>query len=136
MKIPKEGLRFQCQGSGKCCVSRGGYGYVYVNQRDRQRFAKHLKIPTRQFTRDYCRKTDGWYHLKDLDGPCIFLKGTRCSTYEARPTQCRTWPFWPENLKAKTWTKEVASYCPGIGKGPLIPAKEIQKSLGQDDWKK
>ncbi len=135
MRVPKDGLRFQCQGSGKCCVSRGGYGYVYLSQKDRQRFAKYFRITTREFTKQYCAKTDGWYHLKDFTGACSFLKDKRCSVYEARPTQCRTWPFWPENMQAKVWDMEIAGFCPGVGKGPLVPAKEIQRQLRMDDWK-
>lgn len=127
MRIPKEGLRFQCQGSGKCCVSRGGYGYVYFSLADRRRIAKVLKISTRQFTREYCTKTDGLFHLSKLTGPCVFLEEKRCTVYEGRPAQCRTWPFWPENMNARTWSKDVARFCPGVGKGPVISAKEIER---------
>ena len=123
------GLKFECQGSGKCCTSRGEYGYVFLTLEDRQRIAKHLRLPTRQFTKEYCQKTQGYFHLKeDLVNPdCIFLIKNRCSIYAARPTQCRTWPFWPEVLNAKTWSKEVASYCPGIGKGKLHSPSTIEK---------
>ncbi len=127
-------LRFECQGSGRCCVSRGGYGFVYLSQQDRVRLARHLKIPTREFTRQYCSKTDGWYHLKELSGPCRFLKNKRCTVYEARPVQCRTWPFWPENMNAKVWEKEIARFCPGVGKGPIRSAKEIAKQVRSAAW--
>lgn len=122
-------IRFECQGSGKCCVSRGEYGFVYVTVEDRRRFARHLKISTQSFTKQYCQRTDGFWHLKDNQktGNCIFLKAQSCSAYRARPTQCRTWPFWPEVMNAKTWSKEVASFCPGVGKGKLWSAKEIEK---------
>ena len=128
-----EGYRFECQGSGKCCVSRDGYGFVYFSLADRRRIAKHLGITTRQFTREYCGKTDGYFHLKDVEGPCSFLVDKRCRVYEARPTQCRTWPFWPENMKPKTWS-EIAKYCPGIGKGQVVPSGEIAKQIKQDSW--
>ncbi|MCB0392569.1 MAG: YkgJ family cysteine cluster protein [Bdellovibrionales bacterium] len=128
-----EGLRFQCQGSGKCCVSRGEYGFVYLDLNDRKRFAKFLKISLKEFTNQYCVFADGYYHLKtnvDQD-ECLFLKDNKCSVYEARPTQCRTWPFWPEVLTAKAWKKEVADFCPGIGKGKLYSEKEIE-SLAEE----
>ena len=123
-----EGVRFECQGTGRCCVSREGYGYVYLTLADRQRLARHFKVPTREFTRRYCAKTGGHFHLKDVAGPCRYLEGTRCGVYEARPTQCRTWPFWPENMRPKAWTG-VATFCPGIGKGRLYPAAEIRGLL-------
>ena len=123
------GVRFECQGSGKCCVSRGQYGYVYVTLEDRKKLGALLKIPTASFTRKYCEKQDGIWKLKDFDENCRFLDGKRCNVYEARPTQCRTWPFWPETLSAKGWAKEVAAYCPGVGKGRVWKKEEIQKIL-------
>jgi Fe-S-cluster containining protein len=128
----EKGIRFQCQGSGKCCVSHGQFGFVYVTLQDRKRFAEHLGMSTREFTKKYCEKTDGFFHLKDskdLNGDCLFLKNQRCSVYEARPTQCRTWPFWPEVMNAKTWKMEVQSFCPGVGKGPVWKAAEIEALL-------
>ncbi|MCB0357358.1 MAG: YkgJ family cysteine cluster protein [Bdellovibrionales bacterium] len=124
----KEGLRFQCQGSGKCCVSRGEYGYVYLDKKDRQKFADYFQLSLTEFTTQYCTKTEGYYHLNTLSDQeeCLFLKDNKCSVYEARPTQCRTWPFWPEVLSAKTWQKEVAAFCPGIGKGKLYKESEIE----------
>jgi hypothetical protein len=85
-------------------------------------------MPTRQFTRNYCEKTDGLMHLKESGPDCMFLQNKRCSVYEGRPTQCRTWPFWPENLSAKAWTA-VASECPGVGKGKVVTAEEIRRIL-------
>jgi hypothetical protein len=123
------GIRFECQGSGKCCVSRGTTGYVYLTLVDRQRLAKFFELSTREFTRRYCAKTHGQFHLVDTSGPCQFLDGTRCSVYEGRPTQCRTWPFWPENMSPKAWSRDVAGFCPGVGKGRLWTAAEIQGEL-------
>jgi len=51
---------------------------------------------------------------------CRFLDPVtkkRCLVYEARPAQCRTWPFWPENMNARAWDREVVAFCPGVGKG-------------------
>lgn len=60
---------------------------------------------------------------------CIFLKNKKCTIYKARPTQCRTWPFWPENMNTKIWNSEVISFCPGIGKGNIIKKDKIDKLL-------
>ena len=132
----KDGVRFACQGSGQCCVSRGQFGFVYLTLEERRKMAGLLKLSVSAFTRKYCKKTDGVWHLKDAAGPeCIFLEGKRCSVYSARPMQCRTWPFWPEVMGAKTWAKEVAAYCPGVGKGRLIKADEIRATLErQTEW--
>ena len=126
-----EGVRFECQGSGKCCTSHGEYGFVYLTLEDRERFAKHFKISVDEFTVKYCAKTDGIWHLRERkkNPDCIFLDGKSCGAYAARPTQCRTWPFWPEIMSAKAWKKDVVSFCPGVGKGPLISSVEIEKAL-------
>ena len=35
----KDGIKFECQGSGNCCVSRGSYGFVYLSLTDLKRFS-------------------------------------------------------------------------------------------------
>jgi Fe-S-cluster containining protein len=128
----EEGIRFECQGTGKCCTSRDSYGYVYLTLEDRRRLSKHLGISTSAFTRRYCNKTNGYFHLKYPQEPCQFLQDKSCTIYEARPVQCRTWPFWPENMNARTWNREVKAFCPGIGKGRLFSKEEIQELLKRD----
>ena len=139
----REGVRFECTGSGKCCTSHGEFGFVYLTLEDRQRFAKHLKISTSAFTRKHCEKSGGIWHLKeDPKNPdCMFLKGKGCGVYEARPTQCRTWPFWPEVMSAKAWAKDVKAFCPGVGKGNVISGQDIERQLrdqleSEKGWRK
>lgn len=129
----KEGIQFECQGSGKCCVSHGEYGEVYMNLADRKRMAKVLGLKLAAFTEKYCRQVDGFWALKEnpAGGDCIFLKKKQCSVYEGRPTQCRTWPFWPEVMNARTWKKEVATFCPGVGKGRVYTAEEIRLTVNE-----
>jgi len=125
-----QGIRFECQGSGQCCVSRDEYGYVYMTKEDRIRMAKELNLSTRKFTKQYCEKTDGVHHLVDgAEGRCHFLTGNKCGIYAGRPTQCRTWPFWPEVMDPKVWKKEVSDFCPGVGKGKLWSKEEITENL-------
>lgn len=129
----REGVRFECQGSGKCCTSHGEFGFVYLTPKDRKRMAETLGLTLGEFKKRYCDRTDGNWHLKERpDNPdCLFLKGKSCTVYEGRPNQCRTWPFWPEVLGAKAWSKEVAAFCPGVGKGRVWTGEEIEESLRQ-----
>ncbi|MGZ5278917.1 MAG: YkgJ family cysteine cluster protein, partial [Pseudobdellovibrionaceae bacterium] len=60
-----EGLRFQCQGSGKCCTSHGEYGFVFLTEEDRQRMADHMGLKLAAFTKKYCDRTNGNFHLKE-----------------------------------------------------------------------
>ena len=129
------GIRFECQGSGNCCVSRNSYGYVYLSKDDLKRFSKYFKISLKNFKDKYCQTTDGFIHLvekPEFEGNCIFLKEKKCSVYESRPSQCRTWPFWNENMNTKVWNKDISINCPGIGKGKLLNKKEIEKLLKED----
>jgi Fe-S-cluster containining protein len=130
----KNGIRFECQGSGKCCSSRGEYGYVYLTNDDRQNMANELNLSLNDFTKKHCGIDDDedFYHLNMGKSPnCIFLKDNKCSVYKARPTQCRTWPFWPETMDAKVWKKEVAKFCPGVDKGRLYSQREIEEILNE-----
>jgi Fe-S-cluster containining protein len=62
----------------------------------------------------------------------VFLEGGKCSIYEVRPTQCRTYPFWPAIVRApQTWAKE-GEQCPGIGKGEVVDANEIDRQRELD----
>ena len=129
--IYEKGIRFECQGSANCCVSRGSHGYVFLCKKDLSRLAKYFSISLKKFIIDYCETSGGYIHLKEIrkNGECIFLKNTKCKVYKNRPTQCRTWPFWPENMNSKTWNDEVINFCPGIGKGKIINKNKINKLL-------
>ena len=136
-KFYAEGIRFQCQGTGKCCRAHGENTYVYLDHHDRVRLADHLGISPAELRRRYLAKTHGLVHLRDPARDCIFLENHRCSVYEARPRQCRTWPFWPENMKRRVWETEIVPFCAGIGRGRLYTAEEIEAILGQDpDWER
>ena len=129
-----QGIRFKCQGSSNCCVSRGEYGFVYLSENDIKRLCLFTKLKKNDFIKMYCDKTDEFTHLKERPkhNNCIFLKDKKCSIYKARPTQCRTWPFWSENLNAKKWNDEISKFCPGIGKGEIISKEEIRNSIDLD----
>ena len=71
----KEGIRFECQGSSNCCVSRDSYGYVYLSNKDILRLSKFIKLKYDDFIKLYCDKTDGFTHFKEKknSSKCIFL---------------------------------------------------------------
>lgn len=127
----KEGLRFGCTQCGQCCT--GAPGYVWVSDEDIERMATFLKVSKEAFIEKYTRKVDG--RLALLECPksydCIFLENKKCLLYGARPKQCKTFPFWPENLTTKRAWNAAARRCEGIDHpdAPLIPLAEIQKSL-------
>ena len=131
----EKGINFKCQGSANCCISRGSYGFVYLSRKDIKRLSKHKNIDTKKFISKYCQKTNGFLHLKEKqkNGHCLFLDKKKCTVYIARPTQCRTWPFWKENMNVKIWNEEVLKFCPGVGMGKIINRNKIKKNIRIDD---
>lgn len=133
------GLRFQCSQCGNCCT--GPPGFVWFSPDEARELARHLGVSESSFYRKYARRAAqparGW-SLKERRTPfgldCVFLDRDTvpgravCSVYEVRPTQCQTWPFWPENLRSKEAWREVkrATPCPGMDHGPLIRPEQIR----------
>ncbi len=114
------GLSFACQPDcGACCTQHDDYAYVYLEGDDAARLADRLGITLAEFE-STLTEMDGPYRVLRMPGPrCVFLDGTRCSVYEARPTQCRTFPFWKEILRSRRSWEALRSFCPGIGKGEV-----------------
>jgi Fe-S-cluster containining protein len=125
----KRGIRFKCLGCGACCNNRGDYAFVFVTIDERRRMARYLQMPTSVFTRRYCKKAAVYSYLRDAGSHCVFRIGGRCRVYRARPEQCRTWPFWPENMNTETWYNEVMAACPGAGKGKRHSCRIIENYL-------
>jgi Fe-S-cluster containining protein len=129
-----EGLRFTCRPDcGRCCTRHGDYDYVYLSPEDVRALASHFEMSVTAFRRSHTRRDDGHTVLK-MDGPaCPYLEGSRCSVYEARPRQCRTFPFWPENLRTRSRWESLATFCPGIGHGRKVPLLTIREQLRSAD---
>ena len=110
----KKGLKFGCTGCGKCCT--GGPGYVWINEEEIIEMAAALNMSVKDFEAKYTRIVDGDISLKETvpNYDCIFLRDEKCLVYNARPRQCRTFPFWEENLESKAAWKEAGSRCEGI----------------------
>ncbi|MHC4395374.1 MAG: YkgJ family cysteine cluster protein [Planctomycetota bacterium] len=133
------GLHFECIQCGRCC-SGPGEGYIWVTKPEIELIADFLKISPGQLRRTYLKRAGlrttiiEHSHTKD----CIFLQeisGKKgCVIYSVRPSQCRLWPFWSENLKSSnTWNK-AAQKCPGINRGRLYTADQITKTKKAKKW--
>jgi Fe-S-cluster containining protein len=131
------GLSFQCTGCGNCC-SGPQTGFVWVSDQEIAAIAEKMNMADDidRFERQFVRTIGNRKSLVEYsDGDCIFLDPTlrRCSVYEARPMQCRTWPFWSENLKSPSHWGQAAKSCPGCNQGKLYSISKIEKILSQSD---
>ena len=124
-----KGLRFECTRCGNCCRNHGDYQYVYLTEVELERIPAFLGLERQEFIARYCTKEPGSFHSLRMDQPaCPFLaEDQTCGIYPVRPFQCATWPFWDENLKKSVWEGPVKDCCPGIGRGELHPAAEVER---------
>lgn len=136
-------MNFQCQEScaGKCCKVNwdGQAHFVFLTKHDRIRLSAHLQKPIVLFasygefarTRFTNQKSRQWFLNLD-NGKCPFLKEGKCGVYEARPIQCRTFPFWPENVATPTRWKMLEEFCPGINKGYEVTHQFLDLQIKAD----
>lgn len=100
---------------GHCCC--GESGHVWVNQREILQMSRFLNMSPIDFMQRYINRVDNCFSLKERaveDGlECCFFDRSRkrCAIYEARPWQCRQYPFWEHFRRHQ---ELVAGECPGI----------------------
>jgi len=131
-----DGLRFSCTQCGNCCT--GPTGYVWFTPEEGRALAAKVGLTESAFYEKFARKLEGQWSLKENRTShgydCIFLDRTTipgkaiCGVYEARPTQCKTWPFWPEIIRSRqSWERyKKSTPCPGMDTGKLIPIEQIR----------
>jgi Fe-S-cluster containining protein len=119
----KDSLKFSCTQCGKCCTGKGN---VYLNAAEVESMSKFLNINQFQFVSQYTREEetpagDLLVSLKSKKNiltnelGCILLnENNQCSVYRARPTQCRTYPFWPQNLIGESEWRAESTQCEGM----------------------
>jgi len=105
-----------CDGcGGRCCT--GESGNIFVKHSEVVAMSTLLEMSERDFAKEYLIKKGYKYSLRETQVgesfDCVFysreIEG--CSIYEARPQQCRTFPFWDY---FKTHLQELKDECPGI----------------------
>lgn len=82
-------IPFDCLACGACCLHAGG---VLLLDQDVARLAGHLGLTEDEVRIRFTR--DGEHlRTKGRDDPaCVFLEGTRCTVYQARPQVCQDYP--------------------------------------------
>lgn len=125
-----QGIRFECTGCGECCT--GESGTIFINDRESTAIAERLGMTRKAFLETHAYPIKGGHSIREKEnGDCVFLNGKRCGIYDVRPTQCRTFPFWPETLRSEARWKETCKACEGIGQGKLYSKEEIMVILNK-----
>jgi len=97
--------------------------------------ADYLGISLPTFIKQHTHKVYGRRSLSEHRTKhgydCTFLDRSAdgkalCSVYPVRPQQCRTWPFWKENLESPDDWEHTEQVCPGSGQGQLYPIEKIR----------
>jgi Fe-S-cluster containining protein len=133
------GLCFECRVCGGCC-SGPGEGYIWVARPEIELIAKHLNLTPEELHRKYLRRVGLRITIIEdrISKDCIFLRNVdgvkQCVIYPVRPGQCRTWPFWPENLLGPDEWYRAALRCPGINRGRQYSYEQIERIRKNRRW--
>jgi uncharacterized protein len=104
---------------GFCCYRLPG-ATLYITAIDINRMARHFQISDGEVRKRYIEKRNT-FKVRE-DGSCIFLANgmlsKRCSIHEARPAQCREFPY--------------DAPCPYLGREDLLEDiyPRVERSLG------
>lgn len=116
-------IRFECTGCGKCCrFPKDQPHYVFVTQAEAAAIVQATGLSWDAAT---IRDPKGRLSLRTVpygdEMACRFLDAEgRCTVYEVRPKQCRTFPFWKGHLVSRTAWEKLGETCEGVGRGPVI----------------
>jgi uncharacterized protein len=110
--------QIDCSLCANCCR----VATATVSNRDVERLARHLRMSREKFLAEYTmhdeEKTEnGGRILRRTDeSGCVFLDGTLCSVYEARPETCQRFPHIVRghgSIASRMWQfVDRACYCP------------------------
>lgn len=126
-------IRFECTACGKCCTGNSETHYIALNTQEAEKLRLHLGVSESWFRRRYVEHLtrEGWA-IRMRNGRCVFLgEDMQCSIYALRPTQCQTYPFWPELLDTREHWHAEKKYCEGINRGEPVKLRNIRKKLQQ-----
>jgi len=133
------GLHFECVRCGRCC-SGPGEGYIWVTSPEIELIADFLKMTPEQLRRKFLKRVAFRTTIIEHSGTkdCIFLQQAesqkKCVIYPVRPSQCRIWPFWPDNLTSPGAWNKAAQKCSGINRGRHYSYEEIEKIKSEKKW--
>jgi Fe-S-cluster containining protein len=113
-----ETFRWSCTACGKCCR---GPGVVYFTEEDLKNIRSRLGLSDAQWEQLYTRliqkKKNGLFLHQTAKSCALLGRDGRCTVYEVRPLQCRTFPFWTSNFESRESYEWLKDFCPGMKTG-------------------
>lgn len=91
--------------------------------------AAYLGLGLEAFRTRFLYPFQNSYSLQEDDQGNCLMYSAGCRIYPVRPQQCRTYPFWFDNLRSRYAWKQTEAACPGIGKGPVYSREEILTAI-------
>ena len=94
-------------------------GYVFLTWEELEAMSEHLGLSVAETREQYGVNWDPEWACWTVDATdgkgCTFLDGRRgCSVHAVKPSQCRSFPFWPELLDEAAGWEKAKGYCPGL----------------------
>ena len=111
-----EGIEEQidCTQCANCCK----VATAKVSERDVERLARYLRIKPALFLAEYTTEDaeEGTILRRTESHGCVFLDGTTCTVYDARPETCQRFPHMVRgtgSIASRMWQFiDRACYCP------------------------
>lgn len=106
--------QIDCTQCANCCK----VATTKVNERDVDRLARFLHIKPARFLADYTMDSseEGTILRRTREKGCVFLDGTLCTVYDARPETCQKFPHVVRgsgSIASRMWQfADRACYCP------------------------
>ncbi len=106
--------QIDCTVCANCCK----VATAEVSERDVERLARYLRIKPAQFLAEYTveHPQDGVILRRTDEQGCVFLDGTSCTVYDARPETCQRFPHLVRgagSIVSRMWQFiDRACYCP------------------------
>lgn len=106
--------QIDCLQCGNCCK----VATAVLSERDVERLCRHLRVSRERFVADYTMQSEeeGLILRRTKQAGCVFLDGTACTIYEARPDTCQRFPHVVRgagSIASRMWQfADRATYCP------------------------
>ena len=162
LKSLKNGIGFECQNCGNCC-STVFEGYIFLYPHDIEQLLNFFKINFQELYNTYLNKIQiglviwdenlqDTHKTFDVDilildsgkrDNCIFLEEKDnkklCKIYEARPAQCKIYPFWNDIMTDSEQLEKIKLECNGFSQEithnlPLVKSKVNEERQIERDY--